>query len=83
MRSKYLNMVYDGWKVLSAVKTKGDHKSFILGKKSGDKTLLMTLRDSQLSKVANLKATMADIVNGKNYQVSKNIREAQNSINWL
>lgn len=83
MRSKYLHKVFENWKVLGAVKTKGNHKSFILGKKSGDKTLLMTLRDSQLSKVANLKTTMADIVKGKNYQVSKNIRAAQNSITWL
>lgn len=83
MRSKHLNQIYDSWKVLSAVKTKGNHKSFILGKKIGDHTLLMTLRDSQLAKVANRTKSMPDIVNGKYYQISKNIRLTQNTIKTI
>ena len=80
MRSKYLNMVYDGWKVLSAVNTKGGHKSFILVQKLHEKISFMTLRDSQLSKVASAQTSMKEIVFGKLYQLSKNIRQIQNSI---
>ena len=80
MRSKYLNMVYDGWKVLSAVNTKGGHKSFILGQKLKGKLFFMTLRDSQLSKVVNNQIPMSKVVFGKLYQLSKNIRQVQNSI---
>ena len=80
MRSKYLNMIYDGWKVLSAVNTKGSHKSFILGQKLQGKIFFMTLRDSQLSKVVNNQIPMSKVVLGKLYQLSKNIRQVQNSI---
>lgn len=83
MRSKYLHKVFENWKVLSAVRTKGNHKSFILGKKIEGNILMMTLRDSQLSKVANSKTTMANIVTGKVYQLSKNIRPTQNTITWI
>lgn len=80
MKSKYLNKVYESWKVISAVRTKGNHKSFILAKRLGENTLLMTLRDSQMSKVGNAKISLAQIIFGKAYQVSKNIRETQNTI---
>ena len=80
MRSKYLNKIYDGWKVLSAVNTKGGHKSFILGQKLQGKLFFMTLRDSQLSKVVNNQIPMSKVVLGKLYQLSKNIRQVQNSI---
>lgn len=80
MKSKYLNQVYDSWKVVSAVRTKGNHKSFILVKKTGEKVLFMTLRDSQLSKVANYQTTMRRLIDGKFYQLSKNIRQTQNTI---
>ena len=80
MKSKYLNQVYDSWKVVSAVRTKGNHKSFILVKKTSEKVLFMTLRDSQLSKVANYQTTMRRLIDGKFYQLSKNIRQTQNTI---
>lgn len=80
MRSKYLNMIYDGWKVLSAVNTKGGHKSFILGQKLQEKIYFMTLRDSQLSKIVKNQIPMSKVVFGKLYQLSKNIRQIQNSI---
>ena len=80
MKSKYLNQVYDSWKVVSAVRTKGNHKSFILAKKTGEKILFMTLRDSQLSKLALRKTSMHSLIDGKFYQVSKNIRLTQNTI---
>ena len=40
MKSKYLNQVYDNWKVVSAVRTKGNHKSFILAKNQEKKFYL-------------------------------------------
>lgn len=80
MRSKYFNQIFEDWKVMSAVKTKGNHKSFILAKKTSYRTLLMTLRDSQLSNIANNKTTIDDIIAGKFYQLSKNIRKTQNTI---
>lgn len=80
MRSKYLNQVFDGWKVISAVRTKGSHKSFILAKKMGEKIVFMTLRDSQLSKLSSLKTTMSQLIAGKAYQLSKNIRFIQNTV---
>lgn len=83
MRSKYLNMIYDGWKVLSAVNTKGGHKSFILGQKLQEKIYFMTLRDSQLSKIVKNQIPMSKVVLGKLYQLSKNIRQIQNSITTL
>jgi len=80
MISKYLNQTYDKWKVVSAVNTKGGHKSFILGKKDSGETLFMTLRDNQLSKVASAQTSMDQVVFGKLYQLSKNIRQTQNNI---
>jgi len=80
MKSKYLNQSFDNWKVIGAVKTKGNHKSFILAKRNGRETLVMTLRDNQLAKLASGQKTMDDIIAGKLYQVSKNIRHFQNMI---
>ena len=40
----------------------------------------MTLRDSQLSKLALRKTSMHSLIEGKLYQVSKNIRPTQNTI---
>ena len=43
----------------------------------------MTLRDSQLSKVALAKTTIRELINGKFYQLAKNIRTTQNTITVL
>lgn len=83
MKSKYLNQTYEDWKVVGAVRTSGNHKSFILAKKVKENTLFMTLRDSQLSKVALAKTTIRELVNGKLYQVAKNIRTTENTITVL
>ena len=83
MKSKYLNQSYENWKVVGAVTTKGNHKSFILAKKVSESTLFMTLRDSQLSKVALAKTTIRELINGKFYQLAKNIRTTQNTITVL
>ena len=83
MKSKYLNQSYENWKVISAVRTRGGHKSFILAKRASEKTLLMTLRDSQLSKVAHFQTSMQELIEGKIYQLAKNIRITQNTISAL
>jgi len=83
MKSKYLNQVYDSWKVISAVQTLGGHKTFILAKKAAENTLIMTLRDSQMSKIALAQTSMRNLIDGKFYQLTKNIRTTQNTISYL
>lgn len=80
MKSKYLNETFDGWKVVDMVKTRGNHKSFVLVKKAAGDLKVVTLRDNALTAMHKGLRTINQFIAGKRYQLDKRIRVLQNSV---
>ena len=85
IRSKYIGMTFDGWKVVWGETVSKSHKRFYLVKKvvsrRGETTkLTMTLRDNELTKLARGEKDIADLVVNKTVQASYGIRPFHNTI---
>lgn len=64
IRSKYVGKVYDGWKVSKCMNADSgnDHKKFKLTKVVSDTKITITLRDNDLTKLANGTVSMSEIL---------------------
>lgn len=85
IKSKYIGMEFDGWKVVWGETVSKNHKRFYLNKvisnHDGKRAkLTMTLRDNELTKLARGEKDISTIVVNKTLQASQGIRPFHNTI---
>ena len=67
--SKYLGKTFNGWTVFAMEKTEdGNHNRFFLVTRRDNKSLTMTLRDNELTKLSRQLKTVGDLEAGKAYE---------------
>lgn len=78
-RSKYLNKIFDGWKVVTIEQVNnGVHKRFKLYNPMMNASIIV--RDNELTKLMKNEKTVRDLLNGKIYEFDHNIRPEINKI---
>lgn len=63
MKSKYLDMVFDGWKVCGLINVDQSHKKFFLSNSKRNAGIVLVLRDNDMTKLIRGTKRIAQYLN--------------------